>query len=299
MIAVEREPKPRGRGSRPGEISQSSPSRERASVSAESPTICSAPEPSSALAARLANGLRSTWGPEGEVSASVQAQAIQADVQLVETTGPNGRRLSYLGVHTCKSSLCPMCATKWQAVRADEITQAVTYWGPARCRMVTFTMKHHQECTGRDTELLGERAGIAAPDADLGPVLADVVTSAEAASTRSAAEHGVARDATTDPAVLRVGADGRDGAAPLVSWSHGVGGVSLSQVLHLAAEELGVGATDADPRHVDHDVVRPGLRVGNLLHFGPAGAGQDEGVHLSVARSRSCAGCPGRRCPAR
>ena len=71
-----------------------------------------------------------------------------------------------------------------------------------RARGVVDVVGQAQERAGRDTELLGERAGVAAADADLGPVLAHVVAPAEAASARSAAEHGVARDAAADPAVL-------------------------------------------------------------------------------------------------
>lgn len=142
VIAVQREPKTRGRASGPGQIVKNS-SGERSGVPPVSPTIGSGPQPSSAMGARLANGLRGVWGPEGKAQRLCRLKRISCDVQLVETTGPNGRRLSYIGVHTCKSSLCPLCAPKWAATRADEITQAVTNWGPERCRMVTFTMKHH------------------------------------------------------------------------------------------------------------------------------------------------------------
>lgn len=161
MIAVQREPKPRGRASDPGQIVKYS-SGERASVAQESPTIGSGPQPSSALAARLANGLRGVWGPEGKAQRLCRLKRISADVQLVATTGASGTggRLSILGVATCKSSLCPLCASKWAATRADEITQAVTNWGPKRCRMVTFTMRHHARMSlALQTRLLSAGVG--------------------------------------------------------------------------------------------------------------------------------------------
>lgn len=98
------------------------------------------------LGARLANGLRHVWGPEGKSQRICRLKRIAAEVQLVEHSLLDNKRLSYVGLSTCKSPLCPLCAPKWQRTRADEITQAIDHWesrGAGRGRFVTFTMRHH------------------------------------------------------------------------------------------------------------------------------------------------------------
>ncbi len=68
---------------------------------------------------------------------------ISADVQLIIHESAHSRRLSYSGVSTCKSSLCPLCAPKWQQTRAQEITTAIDHWGAKRVVFLTLTMRHH------------------------------------------------------------------------------------------------------------------------------------------------------------
>lgn len=100
--------------------------------------------PSSAtLGAKLANGLRHVWGPEGLSQRICRLRRISHEVQLLEHTQGDSRRLSYVGLSTCKSPLCPLCAPKWQRTRAEEISTAVQHWGPERVWFSTFTMRHH------------------------------------------------------------------------------------------------------------------------------------------------------------
>ena len=112
-------------------------------ASPESAPVGGRPQPSSALGARLANGLRSVWGPEGRAQRICRLCRIAANVQLVEHSLLDNRRLSYVGLSTCKSSLCPLCAPKWQRTRADEITSAVNHWGHEKVVFATYTMRHH------------------------------------------------------------------------------------------------------------------------------------------------------------
>ena len=102
------------------------------------------PPSSAALGARLANGLRHVWGPDGKSQRICRLRRIAYDVQLLEHCTGDSKRLSYVGLSTCKSPLCPLCAPKWQRTRADEITQAVGHWGCERVWFATFTMRHHQ-----------------------------------------------------------------------------------------------------------------------------------------------------------
>ena len=118
---------------------------------------------SAALGARLASGLK---GLMGAAQTLCRLKRCAPDVQLHEHTSRDGsRRLSYSGVATCKSSLCPLCAPKWQATRVSEIAHAVEHWhgaaardwqrgrevyGPRRDRtpgrrvmFATFTHRHH------------------------------------------------------------------------------------------------------------------------------------------------------------
>lgn len=100
------------------------------------------PQPSGTLGARLANGLRGTWGPDGVSQRICRLRRIAPEVQLVEHIGPNGRRLSYGGLSTCKSPLCPLCAAKWARTRSEEITSAVDFWGSKKVLFGTLTMAH-------------------------------------------------------------------------------------------------------------------------------------------------------------
>ncbi len=110
----------------------------------ERPPVGGAPQPSAALGARLANGLRAVWGPEGKAQRICRLCRIAPEVQLIEHSLLDNRRLSYVGLSTCKSSLCPLCAPKWQRTRAEECTKAISHWGAERSYMGTFTMRHHR-----------------------------------------------------------------------------------------------------------------------------------------------------------
>lgn len=121
------------------------------------------PQQTAALGARLAGGLK---GLMGQAQTLCRLKRCAPDVQLHEHTSKDGsRRLSYSGVATCKSSLCPLCAPKWQQTRVSEIAFAVEHWqgaaardwrrgaevyGPRRDRtpgrrvmFATFTHRHH------------------------------------------------------------------------------------------------------------------------------------------------------------
>jgi Replication protein len=67
---------------------------------------------------------------------------IAPEVQLVEHIGPHGRRLSYGGLSTCKSPLCPLCAPKWARTRSEEITSAIDFWSARKVVFATLTMAH-------------------------------------------------------------------------------------------------------------------------------------------------------------
>ena len=114
-----------------------------AASAAESAPVGARPQPSAATGARLANALRDVWGPEGRAQRICRLRRIAAEVQLIEHSLLDKRRLSYSGLATCKSSLCPLCAPKWQRTRAEEITKAIDHWGAQRVLFVTFTMRHH------------------------------------------------------------------------------------------------------------------------------------------------------------
>lgn len=75
--------------------------------------------------------------------------------------------------------------------------------------------------------------------------------------------------------------------------------MALLQVPHLTAEELDVGSADSDASDVDDEVTRTGSAVCDFLGLSPAGTGEDEGAHVSEARSRIGAACTGHRCRAR
>jgi hypothetical protein len=74
----------------------------------------------------------------------------------------------------------------------------------------------------------------------------------------STAEHGVTGGATTDQSFIDRIPDGGDGAAPFMAEADGIGLEALLQILHLTGEELDIGAADADPLDIDHDLARSG-----------------------------------------
>jgi hypothetical protein len=80
-------------------------------------------------------------GPAQDVC---RLRRISPDVQLIEHSGPGTRRLTFGGVSTCKSPLCPLCAPKWQRTRVSEITSAIEHWGAHRVAFCTLTMRHHK-----------------------------------------------------------------------------------------------------------------------------------------------------------
>ena len=127
-----------------------------------------------------------------------------------------------------------------------------------------------QRCD-RHCHLLGKRAGEATANADLVAVLADVLQPGKAAPAATAAEHGVAGRAATDPARVDVVADGGDGSAPLVSEPHRIGRVALVQIGHLTGEELDVGAAHTDALDVDDDLTLRGRRALDVLDLAASG----------------------------
>jgi hypothetical protein len=69
---------------------------------------------------------------------------ISPSVQLVEYAKDGRSRINVQGVHTCKSPLCPLCAPKWQRVRAEEVGTAMTKWPRNRLAFASLTMRHHR-----------------------------------------------------------------------------------------------------------------------------------------------------------
>jgi hypothetical protein len=128
----------------------------------------------------------------------------------------------------------------------------------------------------RHGQLLGERAGASAADADLLAVGADVLEPAPAAAAPPAAEHGVAGDPAPEPGVVDAVAERGHRARPLVAQPQRVVGVAVVQVLHLAGEELDVGAAHADPFDVHDDFARLGPGRLDQLDGRLAGPGQHQ-----------------------
>ena len=152
---------------------------------------------------------------------------------------------------------------------------------------------------GRYGQLLGQRAGTAPADANLLPVLTDVLVAPSAAATGAVAEHGVAHDPATDP--CRVHAVTDAGTVPAHSCPRRIGyAASPVKVGHLAGEELHVGAADADALHLDDDLARGRDRGRHLLHLAASGAVRTyarivravTAAIISFARSRSPAPRP-------
>jgi hypothetical protein len=135
------------------------------------------------------------------------------------------------------------------------------------------------QSTHRHGELLGERARPAGADADLGAERAHPLVPGPAPPARAAAQHGVARHAAAEPVWGHALADRRHGARPLVTDAHRVLGESLAQVLHLAREELDVGAAHPRARDVDDHLARRGGGRLDIVHRRLTGTGDDEGSH--------------------
>src|SRR3954447_5595210 len=139
---------------------------------------------------------------------------------------------------------------------------------------------------GGDGELLGERPGPTAADADLLAVLAHVLPPPAAAPADLVAEHRVAHDPLAEPGGIDAVADRGDPAAPLVPRPQGIGGVARLQVGQLPGEQLDVRAAHADPLDVDDHLPGDCHRNGHLLHRTLPRPGQHEGPHRRPAQRR-------------
>jgi len=97
-------------------------------------------------AAALAAGLK---GLMGYAQDTCRLRAVSPTVQLVRysSEAEQRARLAIHGVHTCKSPLCPLCASKWQRTRSDEITQAIDAHplGGDGVFFVTLTGRHNRK----------------------------------------------------------------------------------------------------------------------------------------------------------
>ncbi|CAM5539429.1 hypothetical protein SVIOM74S_10140 [Streptomyces violarus] len=132
-------------------------------------------------------------------------------------------------------------------------------------------------------ELLRQRAGHTPADADLPPLLAHMLTPAQAAAAGAAAEHGVAHDTAAEPGGIDTVSDRRHPPGPLVARPHRVGGVALVEIGHRAGEELRVRAAHTDSLDIDDDLTGAGHRRRKLLDLVRAGTGQDERAHHATA----------------
>src|SRR5688500_4951586 len=110
-------------------------------------------------------------------------------------------------------------------------------------------------------------------------MFADVLVPAPASAADPVAQHRVAHDPAADPAGVDPRAHGRDRAGPLVTEAHREAGVPLVEVLHLAGEELDVGAADPVAFHVDDRFPRPRHGRRNLLYGAAPGSVEHEGPH--------------------
>lgn len=96
----------------------------------------------------LAGAVALAAGLQGLTTYNVETcrlRPVSPDLQLVEYSSPERRRVALHGVHTCKSPLCPLCAPKWQRTRSDEITLAIDAHGPEAVFFVTLTMRHNRK----------------------------------------------------------------------------------------------------------------------------------------------------------
>ena len=131
-------------------------------------------------------------------------------------------------------------------------------------------------------EALRERAGQTIADAELEPVLADVMLPGAAPVTPAAPDHRVAGDERTGPARVDAIAGLADATAPLVADPNGIRGGAVVQVRHRAGEQLDVGAADARPDHVDDHVAIRRVRLGDLGDGRRSRTGDEEGSHRAV-----------------
>lgn len=92
-------------------------------------------------AAELAAGLK---GLTCYAVETCRLRAVSPTLQLVAYSNEERARLAIHGVHTCKSPLCPLCASKWQRTRSDEISQAIDRWD-GEVFFITETMKHNRK----------------------------------------------------------------------------------------------------------------------------------------------------------
>ena len=143
----------------------------------------------------------------------------------------------------------------------------------------------------RHSQLLGEGAGPAAPDADLESVPAEVRPAAHAAFTRPAAEHRVAGHAAAAPARVDAVAQRDDRARPLVSDADRVHGFAAVEAGHLAGEEFRVRAAHAGALDVDHHVAGSRSWRLDVRNLPAAGSGDDERSHVDhrTGQLRACA----------
>lgn len=139
------------------------------------------------------------------------------------------------------------------------------------------------EGTGGHDHLLGQGPRPTAANPYLMTELADVVTATLATFTSPAPEHGVAGDSLASPPWFHSLAQCADPARPLVTNLKRIAGVPLTQVGHLARVELNVGAADAYPLHVNHDLAGGGERRLHFVDSGVVGPMENECAHpLSI-----------------
>lgn len=96
----------------------------------------------------LAGAVALAAGLQGLTTYNVEScrlRPVSPELQLIEYSSPERRRVALHGVHTCKSPLCPLCAPKWQRTRSDEITMAIDAHGPEGVFFVTLTMRHNRK----------------------------------------------------------------------------------------------------------------------------------------------------------
>ncbi len=89
----------------------------------------------------------------------------------------------------------------------------------------------------------------------------------EAPTAHSTAEHGVPGDAAAEPGGVDAVADLGDRPHPFVTDPHRVGRDAIMEVLHLAGEELHIGAADPGAVNVDDHIAGGGDRALHLPHL--------------------------------
>lgn len=100
------------------------------------------PRQSTAHVAILANGLRRLMSRSQQ---RCRLCRIAPTIQAVEYRQGLQKRLALIGLSSCKSPLCPLCARKWQRTRSTEIKRAIDHWGERRTVFVTVTMAHRRD----------------------------------------------------------------------------------------------------------------------------------------------------------